>query len=65
MLFQTHTEANEVNYRSDFFITINMLSDFGHHRDQDAIYHRMKVLVTKVLLRKDTSVTSKSIHPLL
>ena len=65
MLSRKHTEANKVNYCSGFFITTNVLPDFGYERDQDAIYRRLKFFTTKVLPRKDSSVTIESIHLVL
>jgi len=57
MLSQKHTEASKVNYRSGFFITTNVLPDFGHAADQEAVYRRLKIFKTKPLPKKDTSVT--------
>jgi len=57
MLSQKHTEAKKVNYKSGFFITTNVLPDFGVQSDQDAVYKRLKVFYTRPLRRKDSSVT--------
>jgi len=57
MLSQKHSSARRVNYRSGFFITTNILPNFGAGRDQEAIYRRLKVFSTKALQKKDTSVT--------
>jgi len=49
MLSQKHASAKRVNYRSGFFITTNVLPDFGiGGRDQEAVYRRLKVFRTKV-----------------
>ena len=52
-----HSEAVKVNYRSGFFITTNVMPDFGHESDQDAIMKRLTVYKTKTLPKKDSSVT--------
>lgn len=57
MLSQKHSSATKVNYRSGFFITTNVLPDFGQRRDQDAINRRLSVFTTKTLPKKNTSVT--------
>ena len=57
MLSQKHTEAKKVNYKSGFFITTNVLPDFGIQRDQEAVFRRLKVFQTKTLPKKDSSVT--------
>lgn len=64
MLSQKHNEAAKVNYRSGFFITTNVLPDFGHAADQEAVYRRLRVFKTKALPKKDASVTGNifSIH---
>jgi len=59
MLSQKHNDALKVNYRSGFFITTNVLPDFGHAADQEAVYRRLRVFKTKALPKKDTSVTGK------
>ena len=60
MLSQKHAQATKVIYNSGFFITTNVLPDFGIERDQEAVYRRLKVFHTKSLPKKDTtSVTSK------
>ena len=59
MLSQKHSAAKRVNYKSGFFITTNVLPDFGVERDQEAVYRRLKVFSTKALPKKDTSVTGK------
>ena len=59
MLSQKHTATKRVNYRSGFFITTNVMPDFGVARDQEAVYRRLKVFSTNPLARKDTSVTCK------
>lgn len=59
MLSQKHAKAKRVNYRSGFFITTNVLPNFGVERDQDAVYSRLQVFSTKKLPKKDTSVTCK------
>ena len=62
MLSQKHTKASKVNYKSGFFITTNVLLDFGHERDQNAIYRRLKVFSTKALPRKDSSISGKEVR---
>lgn len=57
MLSQKHASATKVNYNSGFFITTNVLPDFGLEADQEAVYGRLKVFDTKKLPRKDTSIT--------
>ena len=57
MLSQKHSHTSKVNYKSGFFITTNILPDFGHAVDQEAVYRRLKVFTTKPLRKKDTSVT--------
>ena len=57
MLSQKHADAKRVNYRSGFFITTNVLPDFGHQVDQEAILRRLKVFHTRTLQHKDSSVT--------
>lgn len=59
MLSQKHTHASKVNYKSGFFITTNILPDFGNAIDQEAVYRRLKVFTTKPLRKKDTSVTGQ------
>lgn len=61
MLSQKHSSARKVNYKSGFFITTNVLPNFGIERDQEAIYRRLSVFSTKALPTKDTSVSSKSL----
>lgn len=62
MLSQKHTEASKVNYRSGFFITTNVLPNFGNEIDQEAVYRRLKVFHTKPLPIKDSSVVGKNYH---
>ena len=59
MLSVKHQDAKRVNYRSGFFITTNMLPEFGNNLDQQAVYRRLKVFETKSLPTKDTSITGK------
>ena len=59
MLSQKHAEATKVDYKSGFFITTNVLPDFGNTVDHEAVYRRLKVFTTKPLPRKDTSVTGE------
>lgn len=59
MLSQKHASAIKVNYKSGFFITTNILPNFGISVDQEALYKRLKVFHTKALPKKDTSVTGE------
>ena len=59
MLSQKHSKADKVIYNSGFFITTNVLPDFGLELDQEAVYGRLKVFDTNKLPRKDTTVTGK------
>ena len=59
MLSQKHSAAEKVRYNSGFFITTNVLPDFGIERDQEAVYRRLKVFHTRPLQKKDSSVTGK------
>lgn len=55
-----HAEATKINYKSGFFITTNVLPNFGHESDQNAIMKRLRVFKTKALPHKDGSVTGKN-----
>ncbi|XP_066928609.1 uncharacterized protein [Clytia hemisphaerica] len=57
MLAQKHASATKVMYNSGFFITTNVLPNFGISLDHDAVYSRLKVFMTKPLPKKDSSVT--------
>lgn len=57
MLSQKNKEASKVNYKSGFFITTNVLPNFGHETDHEAVYKRLKVFTTKRLPYKDTSMS--------
>lgn len=57
MLSRKNKEATKVTYYSGFFITTNVLPDFGNAVDQEAVYRRLKVFHTKALPKKDSSVT--------
>jgi len=61
MLSQKHSDAKKVNYKSGFFITTNILPDFGVQRDQEAVYKRLKVFHTRPLPKKDSSVTGTTL----
>ena len=54
-----HSEPAKINYRSGFFITTNVMPNFGHESDQNAILKRLHVFKTATLPRKDSSVTGK------
>ena len=56
MLPQKHQAAKRVNLKCGFFITTNVLPDFGAEVDQEAVYARLKVF-TRPLRKKDCSVT--------
>lgn len=57
ILAQKHSSAKKVHYNSGFFITTNVLPNFGAERDQAAVYRRLKVFSTKELPKKDASMT--------
>ncbi|XP_066922695.1 uncharacterized protein [Clytia hemisphaerica] len=57
MLSQKHASATKVMYNSGFFITTNVLPNFGISKDHDAVYNRLKVFSTKPLPKNDSSVT--------
>ena len=57
MLPQKHQAAKRVNLKCGFFITTNVLPDFGAEVDQEAVYARLKVFTTRPLRKKDCSVT--------
>ena len=61
MLPQKHKEATKVQYNSGFFITTNILPDFGQNLDGEAVYRRLEVFETKTLKNKDLSVTGRTI----
>ena len=62
MLSQKHAEAVKVVYNSGFFITTNVLPDFGNQVDQEAVYRRLRVFSTKRLPKKDTCITGKCLQ---
>ena len=49
---QKHAEASKIYYSSGFFITTNVLPDFGQERDQNAIQKRLRVFQTRALPKK-------------
>ena len=57
MVHQKHREASKFIYNSGFFITTNEYPDFAEGRDGEATKTRLKVFQTKVLKRKNNSVT--------
>ena len=57
MVPQKHREATKFIYNTGFFITTNEYRDFAERRDGEATKRRLKVLQTKVLKRKNNSVT--------
>ena len=59
MVLQKHREATKFIYNSGFYITNNVYPDFGEGLYSQAIKKRLKVLETKSLKHKDTSVTGK------
>ena len=59
MLPQKHKGATKFKYNSGFFITTNILPDFGQNLDGDAVYKRLEVFETKALEKKDLTVTGR------
>ena len=57
MLPRKHQSAKRVNLKCGFFITTNVLPDFGVEVDQEAVSARLKVFATRPLRKKDCSVT--------
>ena len=57
MVTQKHREATKFIYKSGFFITTNEYPHFAAGRDGEATKRRLKVFQTKVLRRKNNSVT--------
>lgn len=59
MIPQKHKEATKVQYNSGFFITANLLPDFGNGVDGDAVMSRLEIFETKSLPKKDLTITRK------
>ncbi|XP_057301088.1 uncharacterized protein LOC130635686 [Hydractinia symbiolongicarpus] len=59
MIPQKHKEPARFQYNSGFFITTNIMPDFGNGVDGEAILRRLEVFETKTLRVKDNSITSK------
>ena len=57
MVPQKHHEATKFIYNSGFFITTNEYPDFAEGRDGEATKRRLKVFQTKLMKRKNNSVT--------
>ena len=61
MLSVKHQDAKRVIYNSGFFITTNMLPDFGNEMDQASVYRRLEVFKCKPLPTKDKTVTGNKL----
>ncbi|XP_057304369.1 uncharacterized protein LOC130641548 [Hydractinia symbiolongicarpus] len=57
MIPQKHKEPARFQYNSGFFITTNIMPDFGNGVDGEAILRRLEVFETKTLRVKDNSIT--------
>ena len=58
MVPQKHRDPAKFKYNSGFFITTNILPDFGDGVDGEAVKRRLEIFQTQTLPKKDQSVTS-------
>lgn len=59
MIAVKHKTASRFVYNSGFFITTNVLPDFGDNVDGQAVRKRLRVFDTKELPVKDGSVSGR------